>query len=176
MIKLSKQLKICLFFLLTCTLVFTGMASAHQDPPGNFIVGDPTSIRVFRDNNNNGIFDAGDSAVTSSVADGETITSECILAPNTLGGEVAIERGAITFIDPDGNPTNRTPAGGIPCIGGTANDGDALGDPTLGLNCAGSPARLIAQGVAVQIDCADAQDGVVNFTCNYSGGAAHSGL
>src|SRR3990172_6011282 len=106
MIKLSKQLKICLFFLLTCTLVFTGMASGHQDPLGNFIVGSPTSIRVFRDNNNNGIFDAGDISITSYVIGGETITSECILAPNTLGGEVAIERGTITFIDPTGNPIN----------------------------------------------------------------------
>ncbi len=89
-------------------------------------------------------------------------------APNA-----AFEGGTWTLTTPDGVVNNVTPVGGIPCIGGTANDPAAPGG--RGQTCLGGPLSINSALVMYTVRPQDIVGGLVMAMTNLSGAFAHIG-
>ena len=112
-------------------LVSVQTAWAHVDPTGATGSGVSISLTAFR---NDGVTPV----LPGHIFQCETIIYRATLAyAGTVNGVVngAIEGGTLTITTPDAVAHDVTPAGGIPCLGGTFNDpnhstGQCFGAPT----------------------------------------------
>lgn len=134
-------------------------ASAHVDPPTCTTTGNSIQIATLRDTNDDGI---GDTAVGVAVYQGETIYYQTTLS--WAGGtNCAIEGGTLN-IDPPGADANTdvTPAGGIPCLGGTVAP------------CVPGVTSVTSDQLAYVVDCGDVLAGFIQVETNWAGGFNHN--
>jgi len=104
--------RVAALFTVLLVVSQSGIALAHQDPPGCESTGVSISLTLYRAD---GVTAVGG----GTVEDGESVVYQTSLARPV--GACSFEGGAIT-IDPAGptGPIDVTPNGGVPCIGPTA--------------------------------------------------------
>src|SRR6185295_19413422 len=123
------------------------VATAHVDPTGcsgNFVT---TGIRVFRADGTTEIPGGG------TVSPCETIQYQMSVAH--VAGTCAFQGGAMFITTPDGVQTNVTPAGGIPCLGGTTAP------------CSPGVESQTSNKVTYTVRAQDIIGGTINATANY---------
>ncbi|PYQ67730.1 MAG: hypothetical protein DMF54_03455, partial [Acidobacteria bacterium] len=121
-------------------LVSVQTARAHVDPAGATGSGVSISLTAFRN-------DGTTPVLPGHIFQCETIIYRATLAyAGTVNGVVngAIEGGTLTITTPDAVAHDVTPAGGIPCLGGTFNDPV---HPTTG-QCFGAPTAINSNTVS----------------------------
>jgi hypothetical protein len=130
---------------------------AHQDPPGATGTGVNLSLTAFRSD--------GVTPVFPGTVDG---CGETIIYRGTLswagGSNAAIQGGTLNIMTPDGMPHDVTPAGGIPCLGGTD-----------GVICTPGVTSVVSEDVqyTVTFDPACTPGTTITASITYADGIAH---
>lgn len=153
------------------------MAWAHTDPPGSSATGVGISLTALIDTNMppDGI---GDTPVAArptglQVLAGETVYYVATLSPLAQPPNAAFQGGTWTITLPDGTVVPVTPVGGVPCIGGTTDDGAAPGGRG---DCAPTVPSVTSVQVPYVVDCGDAGENGLTAMTSLSGAFAHIGV
>ncbi|HEY3123571.1 MAG TPA: hypothetical protein VGK70_05870 [Thermoanaerobaculia bacterium] len=146
-------------------LAGTSTAWAHTDPSGATATGVSFSLSAFRVNADGSI---GAAVFPNNINQCETVILRATLSYNTStqnGINAAFQGGTLSITTPDGVVHPATPAGGIPCVGGT--DG-VICDPAIT-----SINSLEIPFTAAVADCTATP--LLSASASYTNGRAHIG-
>jgi hypothetical protein len=127
------------------------IALAHTDPAGSTGTAVSISMTAYRSDGVTLVL-AGSGEVTEC----ETIVYEMTVGTGAQPPNAGFYGGTMFITTPDGVDHDVTPVGGIPCIGGTADDPNSA---AFGTDCTGAPTSITSQQVSYTVTAADLPGG-----------------
>jgi hypothetical protein len=154
----------CIIALAGVAVLAAPSAWAHVDPANSNATGVAVTMTAFR-------FDGVTPVLPGTLTSCETVMYRATAA--WAGGtNAAFEGGTWSITTPDGVSHVVTPAGGVPCIGGTFDDPDSANNGNRGL-CSGAPISIDSLMVPYQVRSQDIFNGSVTARTDYIDAWSH---